>query len=126
MTEADIRALPASRETDAMVRLIIGVRYHADSSCEEVEVPYTADTPNGWAAMRECVAWLALRGYYVSMNQLTNKTWEAGGNKGYDMFDDPIAPVWVTADTLPLAVARLVLLVKLRESEQKEKANGGT
>ena len=111
-TESSIRTAPAGRETDAAVTRALG------RPIETRHRHYTADTPDGWAAMREEVAWLLARsegfevgfcgGEWVATVHFYNAV-RRGTLDG-------------SAPTMPLAVARLVLLVSLRESEQKEKA----
>lgn len=74
MTPDDICKLKPDRDTDAMVGKVLGHIVEWLTSYDGSPQPvikgtnvlvefYTADTPDGWAASRECWEWLRSRGW---------------------------------------------------------------
>lgn len=103
VTPNSIRTLPANRKTDAKVRLAM------DSFADYRSDPpkhYTANTPEGWAAMRECVEWLRGRGLII-MIDCYGPEWGVGvaGNC------PPTALTDMKSTSLPHAVGLLVVMV---------------
>lgn len=122
---------PPSRATDAEVARALGWRddgtgapwYPPGEKAGAFYSPwrYTCDKYEGWAAMREMVAWLAVRGYPPTLSpqedgwEACHKSWLTRTN-----------PLYAVAPTLPHAVALLVLMA--RDAEERaakgEDANG--
>jgi hypothetical protein len=69
---------------------------------------YSADTDEGYAAMREVLAWLNKLGIEVSLDQFADFQWIAQCTGTYGEFRAP---------SLPLAVCRLALAVANAERE---------
>ena len=115
MTPDTIRTLPDSRDTDVMVARAMCNRHgkHLDGLplsilcqfCAHPK-PYTADTPEGWAAMRECVEWLRSKGKTFRFAYRSG-WWECGTDE---------ADLFTVHPSLPHAVGLLVLMVIDRDA----------
>jgi hypothetical protein len=105
---------PASRETDAAVARAMGYRIWIDSlgtySMNNSDYnwkaipPYSAETPDGYAAMASVLAWIESLGWRPCMDHFSELSWEATGVCGKEQIDR-------IGESLPLAVCRLALAV---------------
>jgi hypothetical protein len=115
--------VPPDREIDAAIARLLGYQQSVHFGAEDmyrkpgedwhVLPHFTADTPEGWAAMREVWQWMEAQGYRIRVRQLPCcERW------GCEVKSDW---TWLTgcADSVPAAVCAAALKVAEIRKEQE-------